>query len=108
MVGVAAVLADRIPALGMPAARRLVVAITVLWLGSQVFAFVNALKRYGVGTGGNGASWRRFFFDPNWNPPGGMLVITLAYAVICAAAALLLLRSARPGAPVQLRRARRP
>jgi hypothetical protein len=108
MVGVAAVLADRIPALGMPAARRLVVAITVLWLGSQVFAFVDALKRYGVGVGGNGASWRRFFFDPSWNPPGGTLVITLAYAVICAAAALLFLRSAQPGAPVRLRRARRP
>ncbi len=97
IVGISAVLVDRVPKIEPSAVSRFIAAFATLWFVGQVYAFVYTLKRYSVGTaaGASGASWKRLFFDPNWDPPGGTIWICLAYAVISAAMAGLLFRRAK-------------
>ena len=98
MVGLAAAISDRIPAVEISTVHRFLFAVTTLWLGSQICAFVVTLKRYSVGTSGHGATLRRMFFDPSWNPPGGTPAVTVAFVVVCAGAAFLLFRTIQPAA----------
>jgi hypothetical protein len=98
VVGVSALLADRVSTLSRFAQRRFVSIVTALWFVGQLYAFVTTLKRYTVGaSGAQNASWPRVFLDPAWNPPGGSLLITLVCAAAYSAAAVMLLRLAVSG-----------
>lgn len=90
MVGLAAALSDQLPRLETRTMGRFIRVIATLWFASELYAFINTLKRYSVGLGGNGASWKRMLLDPNWNPPGGTLLIAAAFAAICGVAALFI------------------
>lgn len=96
MVGLAAALSDHLPRLETTTTRRFICAIAGLWFASELYAFINTLRRYSVGLGGNGASWKRMFLDPNWNPPGGTLLIAAAFAATCGVAALFISRRPCP------------
>lgn len=84
IVGVAAVLPDRLP-LGRGALSRLSASIAVLWAGAQWYSFVTALKRYGVGSEG---TWVELMLRPEWVPPGG--VVLWAGTSLAGAAAIAL------------------
>ena len=98
VVGIAALLADRMSTLTRLARRRFVIIVIALWFTGQLYAFVTTLKRYTVGaSGAEGASWPRVFLDPAWNPPGGSLLVTLVCTAVFSAGAVLVLRLALSG-----------
>ena len=78
-VGLAALLADRIPRIDRTVQKRLVGLVVVLWAVAQIYAFAFALKRYGVGA--SGQSWKRLLTDPDWSPPGGT-ILSLALCLV--------------------------
>ena len=70
--------------------RRTVVILTTiaaaLWFFCQVLAFTGVLQRYTVGVSG---SWFGMFSDPQWQPPGGVIPVLLAFVLIAAGTAVI-------------------
>ena len=90
-VGIAAVLANRMPQFDQSVGNRFIGLVLAAWFAGQVYAFITALKRYSVGAAGaEGASWPRVFLNPEWNPPGGTVYITILSIVVFATGAVLL------------------
>jgi len=89
IVGVAAVLADRLE-LDRGSLERLSASAAALWAGAHWYSFMTALKRYGVGADG---TWVELLLRPEWVPPGGVVLwagISLVGAAAVAAGAHLL------------------
>ncbi len=82
VVGLAAVLSDRLP-LPASVSRRLVPVVLGLWAAAQFLAFATTLKRYAVGTS---SQWPAIL-HPVWSPPGGVFVWFAVAAVVVAAIA---------------------
>lgn len=76
MVAVGAGLADALE-LGPSTARRLTWFVVVAWAAAQWLSFAWTLKRY---TSGLDSGWLELL-SPSWQPPGGVVLLVLAYAV---------------------------
>ena len=89
LVGLGIMLAD--PFAGL--ARRTRVILTsfaaAIWLVCQVLAFVTALQRYTVGASG---SWFEMVLEPQWQPPGGVVLVLLAFLAVASLTTVLAFR----------------
>jgi hypothetical protein len=92
IVGLTALLSERVPSPRGNTRRRLVIIVFGGWALAQSYAFASALKRYGVGAANT--SWKRLLVDPIWAPPGGVPLAIIAYAVFVVLATSLLYRLA--------------
>jgi hypothetical protein len=92
IVGLTALLSERVPEPHGPARRRLMFIVFSGWGIAHVYSFVFALKRYGVGAAHT--SWKKLLVDPIWAPPGGVLLTLIAHAIFIALATVLLCRLA--------------
>lgn len=92
IVGVAALLADRVPfSATVSAWRRLSWIVVVTLAAAQFYAFENTLRRYAVGEGG---SLKAFLLGSSpWAPPGGSLLLLVLFGLLIAAGAVLALRA---------------
>jgi hypothetical protein len=86
--------------------RTTLVVLAVASLGvAQVVSFGNTLKRYTVGAGG---TLHAFLHDPQWQPPGGWLLITAAFVFViagaCVATIMAASRDVSPATPVTPRK----
>ncbi len=95
---------DRAGARLLPRTQLTVVGIAVGFLGfAHVVAFVNTLKRYAVGMNG---TLHDFVLHPQWQPPGGWVLVTCLFAVVVAlscAGTILLACWTRPPSGVRAR-----
>ena len=86
IVGLGIALADHYARLP----RRTLVILTstaaAIWLVCQVLAFATAMQRYTVGASG---SWFTMILEPQWQPPGGVLPVLLAFLLVAAGTAAL-------------------
>jgi hypothetical protein len=78
LLGTAALLTGRLPAVSRRTLRRSAVLLGVLWALAQFTAFAWTLKRYAVGVEG---TWKALVVAPSWQPPGGVIVVLVATAV---------------------------
>lgn len=91
MLGVGAVLADRIP-LSPTAISRLVTTVLVLWAIAQFQSFATALRRYSVGLN---QGWLDMLNSALWEPPGGVLLLLFGFGLVLTVFAVLMLLSLR-------------
>ena len=97
MVGIAACVSD-VVTLPLLAQRRLLTTVLAAWAAGQFLAFATTLKRYAVGAK---PGWPAIL-HPTWAPPGGVIVAILSFAIILAAAVVVLwLSEHRRGALVE-------
>lgn len=97
VVGLGLVLADRVTDLSR---RTLVILTTIagaIWLVSHVLAYSAALQRYSVGSSG---SWFSMFTGPQWQPPGGLVLLLVLFTLVAAGTTYLGWRWALPAAQV--------
>lgn len=77
-----------------PPARHILTPLTIsvltAWAACQVYAYVTAVRRYGVGLTGELSDLVR---DPDWSPPGGALLLSVAVTIVIVIAAALLARA---------------
>ncbi|KRC52232.1 hypothetical protein ASE16_04125 [Leifsonia sp. Root227] len=94
IVGLAVVLATRIPADWATATwRRFAWLVVIVLAFGQLYAFENTLRRYSVTPIG---SLKQFLFGtPPWAPPGGNLLSLLVFAALVVVACWLALRAVR-------------
>jgi hypothetical protein len=78
LLGTAALLTGRLPAVSRRTLRRSAVLLGILWALAQFTAFAWTLKRYAVGVEG---TWKALVVAPSWQPPGGVIVVLVATAV---------------------------
>jgi hypothetical protein len=94
MLVVGIVLDDRYGAQTTALVERLVPWALWLLVAAHVAAFVWMLRRYVIGTDG---TWLEMLRHPEWQPPGGWILLTLVYAAALAAAVVILQRVTRRG-----------
>jgi hypothetical protein len=83
-------LAETVPGLDARVRRILVVVVVASWAFCQVYSFGTALRRYSVGLTGDLAG---MVTHPSWSPPGGIVPLTVTFAILCALASWLLVRT---------------
>ena len=78
IVGIGAVLAERLEGPQPEFLRPLTRVVFVLWATGQVLTFANVLRRYVVGAD---KTWSQFIRDPQWQPPGGTYLLLGLFVV---------------------------
>jgi hypothetical protein len=68
---------------------RLVIAVVVGFIAGQGYAFLKALRRNVIGSD---TSWKQLITDPQWIPPGGVVLPLVLFAVGLLALAVVVLR----------------
>ena len=71
--------------------RSIVAVIAIAWAGCQVYAFVTALRRYGVGSDGE---FVELITNAAWSPPLGAAPLVALFSLVAAVAAVLTIRAA--------------
>ncbi|MDH6181716.1 hypothetical protein M2152_001898 [Microbacteriaceae bacterium SG_E_30_P1] len=84
-VGLGIVLADRLR-LSSRSMTILVTLVAALWGVCHVLAYTAGIQRYSVGASG---SWFAMFAEPQWQPPGGIVLTLAAFTAVTAVAAVL-------------------
>lgn len=95
IVGLAAVASWSSISIPRPVANRAVGLALAAWVACQVGAFATTLQRYVTGTE---ASWVAFFLSPEWQPPGGSILVLFLLLAAAAAFAVTLGAVTRPRA----------
>jgi hypothetical protein len=67
-----------------PMTRRALMVVLAIWTYAQVDAFIRALRRYAAGWP---SGWGEFLRSPEWAPPGGTILVSLAAVAVLAGAA---------------------
>lgn len=79
LVGAGALLADSFESLPSRTVTITVIVAAVIWAACHVLSFTAALQRYSVGANG---SWLDMLSSPQWQPPGGLVPLVLAFAAL--------------------------
>lgn len=97
LVGLGILLADRVTDLS----RRTIVILTsiagAIWLVGHVLAYTAAMQRYSVGSEG---SWFSMVLSPQWQPPGGVILLLVLFVLTASGAAYVGWRFALSSTPV--------
>lgn len=93
MLGLGIVLADAAGELAWRTQAILGGIAAIIWAFCHVLAFTTALQRYAVGAG---VGWLDMLRNPDWQPPGGLLPLLLAFAALTIGTAVLGWRLAVP------------
>jgi len=89
LVGCGVALSERFDIAEARTRRILAVGVCTAWAAAQTYVFAATLHRYAVGVDG---SWPDAFLAPQWAPPGGMLLLTIAFAATAALGSVLAYR----------------
>lgn len=95
LVGIGMLLGDRDLDLNLDVQvrRRLTLALVTLWAAAQFAAFAQSIRRYSVGLL---ETWVSMLTSPDWQPPGGVILILAVFGIIVAGCAVLLYRTSTP------------
>ena len=86
LVGLGIVLADRVTDLSRRTTVILTTIAAAIWVFGQVLSYTASMQRYSVGASG---SWFAMVLSPLWQPPGGVVLLLVLFAIVAAVAGYL-------------------